>query len=62
VDQDLLERLGQVAVQRNTAFSYDKDIPVYSGNFKFEKGGNQIQRILFTVTMFSLQLIVAMVL
>ena len=44
------------------AFSYDKDVPAYSGNFKFEKGENQAPRAIFTVIMVSLQFIVAMVL
>jgi hypothetical protein len=44
------------------AYSHDKDIPAYAGDFKFGKGQNQTLRALFAVTMASLQLLVAIVL
>jgi hypothetical protein len=44
------------------AFGFNKNIPAYSGNFKFDSGLNQVPRLLFAVTMVAIHLVVALVL
>ena len=44
------------------AFGFNKNIPVYSGNFKFDSGVNQVSRLLFAVTMVAIHLLVAFML